>query len=227
MERRKRIKSIPKFINMRKMKIVIFTFILICILSCEKKANLEIKKTINNTKKQIENPSQIKQDYSFSISILKKDTDNKPTTINIEIKQNNKIVQEIKYNPSFWSYIDFKPINYFNTGLQLQEGIENYHNFITADFNFDDLEDFAILYDSGGNGGPVYSYYFQNKKGEFKELKDFPLNEGSFPKEINKKDNTLTISGPIGCCKIETTIFQLKNSKWNIISSKQENMDKE
>ncbi|MFP3590566.1 XAC2610-related protein [Chryseobacterium sp. SIMBA_038] len=164
--------------------------------------------------------------YSFSISILEKDTDNKPTTINIEIKQNNKIVQEIKYNPSFWSYIDFKPINYFNTGLQLQEGIESYHNFITADFNFDDLEDFAILYDSGGNGGPVYSYYFQNKKGEFKELKDFPLNEGSFPKEINKKDNTLTISGPIGCCKIETTIFQLKNSKWNIISSKQENMSK-
>lgn len=206
------------------MKITLYILTLICLFSCEQKTNSELKRVNNNSQKQAGNPIQAKQDYSFSI--VEKDADNKPVKMNIEIKQNNKIIQEIKFNPGFWSYNDYNPINYFNNDLPLQEGIENYHNFITADFNFDNLEDFAILYDSGGNGGPVYSFFIQNKKGKFEKFTDFPLNEGPFPKEINKKDKKLTISGPIGCCKIETTIFQLKNTKWNIISSKQENMSK-
>lgn len=194
-------------------------FILLCFFNCEKTINGKIEK-------QVENSIPVKQNYLFSISILEKDANNKPIKLNIKIKKNNKIVQQIKYNPGFWSYNNFNKISYFNTKLQIQEGIENYHNFITADFNFDNLEDFAILYDSGGNGGPIYSYYIQSKEGKFEQIRDFPLNEGPFPKKINKKDNTLTISGPIGCCKIKTTVFQLKNNKWSVIFSKDENMSK-
>lgn len=118
-----------------------------------------------------------------------------------------------------------KRINYFSSDKKIKEGVENYHDFIIADFNFDNLEDFAILYDFGGNGGPLYSYYFQDKKDDtFKTEKQFPLNEGPFPKNIDRNNNTLTISGPRGCCKVSTTIFQLKDNKWDVLSSKEEDM---
>lgn len=61
--------------------------------------------------------------------------------------------------------------------------------------------------------------------GKFNLSDKFPLNQGPFPKIRNNTNHTLTISLPIGCCKIETTIFKLKeNGEWEMISSKEENM---
>jgi len=61
--------------------------------------------------------------------------------------------------------------------------------------------------------------------GEFNLNDKFPLNQGPFPKNINNTNHTLTISLPIGCCKIETTILKLKDSgEWNMISSKEEDL---
>ncbi|AKK72656.1 hypothetical protein OK18_08500 [Chryseobacterium gallinarum] len=77
----------------------------------------------------------------------------------------------------------------------------------------------------GGNGGPSYSYFFQNEKGEFLSNKEFPLNEGPFPKIINKADKTLVIQRPKGCCKTNTTVFQLQKNNWKIISTTDEAME--
>lgn len=198
----------------------LFAIIILCFLfNCERKVT-----TLN--KKVDIGVENIKQNLSFDFSVIERDKDNRPLKVEIDIKNNDQVIQKINYTPGFWLDKDFK-INqkkYFGTNLSLEEGIENYHNFIIADFNFDGLEDFAILYDSGGNGGSFYSYYFQNEIGKFNLDKNFPLNEGYFPKEINKNNKTITISNPIGCCKMETTIFQLKNN-WKMISSKEENMN--
>ena len=41
---------------------------------------------------------------------------------------------------------------------------------------FDNLEDFAIVWDEGGNAGKLYEYYFQDKNGNFSILDTFLLN---------------------------------------------------
>lgn len=178
-------------------------------------------------KKEVKTPKN--ENFDFKVSVAAKDDENRPVQLKINIFKNNKGFQEIIYTPGTWPAVEdslsLNRINYFLSGEKIKEGIENYHDFIIADFNFDQLEDFAILYDSGGNGGPVYSYYFQDKNdGTFKMDKEFPLNEGAFPKIIDSNNKTLTTIAPLGCCKINTTIFQLKENKWNILSSKEQDM---
>lgn len=208
------------------MKITLLIILLsLCFWGCNKTS---LKKEIF-TQSKVENQISKNEDIKFTISLVDKDSDSRPSKLKINILKNNKNFQQIIYSPSTWPTIkdslNVNQINYFVPGKKIIEGIENYHDFIIADFNFDNLEDFAILYDFGGSGGPVYSYYFQDKNdGSFKTEKTFLLNEGPFPKIIDKKSKTLTISTTKGCCKTSTTIFQLKNNKWDVISSKEEDM---
>ena len=69
----------------------------------------------------------------------------------------------------------------------------------------------------------MFSYFFQNKEGEFFEDDSFPLKNGPFPFEINIEKKTLMTVNPVGCCKINKMIYQLKEiNKWELIQSKQE-----
>lgn len=105
------------------------------------------------------------------------------------------------------------------------EGIENYHQFIVADYNFNGLEDFAILNYEASNAGPQYAFFLQNNKKQFKKQDAFPLQGSFFPKIIDPENKTLTISGPVGCCKINTTIYHLKpDNQWKMISSVEKKM---
>lgn len=131
----------------------------------------------------------------------------KPVSVLITItdKQNLSQIQEIRFEPYSWVLFDDIPCEAFTV----------------KDFNFDGLDDFAFIWDNGGDSGPVFSYFFQNNKGEFIEDLNFPLNHSFLPKELNKKDKTLTISGAFGCCKIFKTVFQLKTDKWVVIHSEE------
>jgi len=211
-----------------KKRFIIGSAIFACLLSCKKAEKLAVlKPKISIEKKIISNKKQ--NGPAFSFKLLKKDGDNRPREIITEITLNNKISQTITYKPNFWQVaeepFEVSQINYFQNNTAIKEGVENFHDFIIGDYNFDGLEDFAILYDSGGNGGPSYAYYFQNNNEEFYLDQDFLLNQGSFPKKIDHINHTLTTIVPIGCCKTSTTIFQLdKNNGWNVISQKEEDM---
>ncbi|QYS89193.1 XAC2610-related protein [Flavobacterium davisii] len=105
--------------------------------------------------------------------------------------------------------------------IKTSEGIEQYHDFILLDFNFDGLEDFAIINYEGSNGGPQYAYYKQNSKGQF-EL-DLQLTDDIrlFPIEINNKGRNLKFGHPSGCCKINTFVIKIQsNGKWKETYSK-------
>lgn len=146
------------------------------------------------------------------------------------IIQNKKTLKKqnitYKFNSILSSDIPCKPITYFKNSNQIKQNSEDFNSFIIADFNFDGLEDFAYLWDSGGNGGPLFKYFFQNKDESFIEDKSFPLQESYFPNDISIKNKTLTTARPIGCCKIAKTVFQFQGSEWKVISKEQKDLVK-
>lgn len=173
--------------------------------------------------------------YDFKISgtdFENKDKNLNPLIAEISIIQKahpNKI-QKIRFEPSSWVLFTEVPCNaisYFEKKESIKENIENHHNFIIADYNFDGLEDFAYVWDNGGNGGPLYSFYFQNNVGDFLEATDFPMQNGPFPSEINSMKKAITIRTPIGYCKSQTTIYNLKeNGNWIVSSSEVKELNK-
>lgn len=167
--------------------------------------------------------NSISQNYTFSISSGK--TDQEEFIIDIENKK-NQFHQLIKYRFNYLldNNISCTSISYFKKDIQIIEGVEDFHDFIIADFNFDQLEDFAILFDSGGNGGPLFSYFIQNKNGQFLKQEKFPLQESCFPKEINEKDKVLKTVLVRGCCKLISTSYQLNSGEWKIISNIEKDM---
>lgn len=143
--------------------------------------------------------------------------------INI-VDKNENILQKIKYQPSFLMGSSL-PIQAISTDdKNFYNGIENYNKIIFGDFNFDDLEDFAFINYEGSNAGPQYTYFLQDKNRKF-EINDFlTVNMRFFPKEKDEKNKILTIAHPVGCCQIRTTLIQLINDEWEVVSSEIEDM---
>jgi hypothetical protein len=145
-------------------------------------------------------------------------------TISISDKKNTSQRSDVIFKPEYWIRNNCSSTSYLNKAL-INEGIEKYNKFIVADYNFDGLEDFAIVNYEGSNAGPQYAFFFQDNKGQFKKDDAFPLQGSFFPKNIDFKNRTLTICGPVGCCKISTTVYQLKaNRQWKMISSSKKKM---
>lgn len=142
--------------------------------------------------------------------------------INILDKTSGKSLYQTNFYPEFLFSDNTlnQNVNYFESSAKIKEGIENYHSFIIDDFNFDGLEDFAIINYEGSNAGPQYAYFLQTPNKQFIN-DDFLTSEMRFfPTEINKENETLTISHPVGCCKISTNIIQLQNNQsWKEIFS--------
>lgn len=164
----------------------------------------------------------LSEDFSYLITGVSIDEGSYEIKIQVTNKHNLKS-QIIEFSPNLWDN-EFKcrGISYLGQ-TKTDENLENPNNFIVSDYNFDNLEDFAILYDIGGSSGPLYSYYIQNNDGTFTEDKKFPLFQSVFPVEIDNINKNITTKSIIGCCKIQTSIYQLVNNiKWNTITSEEE-----
>ena len=177
-------------------------------------------KTINNCE-----IDKISDKFSFQITQYDKVPIKEKILINIENKKTLR-TQKIVYNFNsiLSEVIPCSSFSYFKNKVKINEGAEIFHSFIIIDLNFDGLEDFAYLWDSGGNGGPSFKYFFQNENEEFFEDNNFPIQKSYFPAEINTKEKTITLISPIGCCKTSKIVYQIQNSQWKIISSKEENL---
>lgn len=120
-------------------------------------------------------------------------------------KKNGKS-QEIHYEPNSWTTYSDLPCN----------------NFFVKDFNFDGLEDFAIVWDQGG-AEKLYEYYFQDKNGNFSVVESFPLQHGILAEDINVTNKIITTQSIIGCCHININKYKLNSSRnWNISSEQKE-----
>lgn len=120
-------------------------------------------------------------------------------------KKNGKS-QEIHYEPNSWTSYQDLPCT----------------NFFVKDFNFDGLEDFAIVWDQGG-AEKLYEYYLQDKNGNFSALASFPLQHGILAENIDLANKTITTQSIIGCCHVNINKYKLNsNTTWESSSEQQE-----
>lgn len=100
----------------------------------------------------------------------------------------------------------------FNINKQVVDNI--YGDIVVADFNFDKKDDIAILSDTGGTSGPLYSFYLQGENMKFKLDKFLTDSMAYFPDEI--KNNQLQTSVVGGVCYLgrHTYVFDKKKSSW-------------
>lgn len=104
-----------------------------------------------------------------------------------------------------------------------KETIDNdFGDLIVADFNFDSKEDFAVVNDTGGNGGPLYSFYLQNEKGRFEKDEFLTDSVIFFPSRINLKNRSLTTRVHADICGFNETVYQYysKSKQWKRKSRK-------
>ncbi len=140
--------------------------------------------------------------YNYVVTAVKmKDADDeqprvKKITVQIKSKVNKKQIQRITIAPEYLYQTAFQSCaaarSYITGKNKNAEADDNdYGDFIAADFNFDNREDFAVKRDSGGNGGAFYEYYIQNKRGTF--VKDSFLTDvmGYFPGTFDRRRQRL------------------------------------
>ncbi|MBE0393765.1 hypothetical protein [Flavobacterium sp. PL002] len=111
----------------------------------------------------------------------------------IMLKDNNSVIDNIEFIPNSWAFFS-----------NIQCDIIS-----VSDYNFDGLEDFTIMLDVGGNSGPIFSYFFQNKNNKFIKDQTFKFQDGSLPNKIDAENKTLTFG---------SIIFQLKDNNWQQIN---------
>ncbi|WP_295712514.1 hypothetical protein [Mucilaginibacter sp.] len=112
------------------------------------------------------------------------------------MNQDKKIQQRISFNTGLLfedAYTSNKNARSYVTGVNKDTEVSDYDfgDLIIADLNFDEKEDIAIKYDSGGNGGPVYNFYLQDKTGNFKLSKYLTNRVCSFPFYIDNRHKTI------------------------------------
>lgn len=91
-----------------------------------------------------------------------------------------------------------------------------------ADLNFDNLDDFAVIYDGGINTGPFYYFYFQEENGRFYRNVFLTDKMGHFPSRIDNEKQQLTTVVRSGAYGLNETTFQYNSIRksWYLHSSR-------
>lgn len=146
--------------------------------------------------------NDLSKKYNYVVTAVKmKDADAEQTrvkkiSLQIIAKADKKQIQRITITPEYLFQSAFQSCSaarsYITGKNKNAEANDNdYGDFIAADFNFDNREDFAVKRDSGGNGGAFYEYYIQDKRGTFKKDAFLTDQIGYFPGTIDARRKRL------------------------------------
>jgi len=142
----------------------------------------------------------------------------------IVLNKKDRLVQKINISPGYLFETAFKNDSNsrsYVTGKNRRTEVYDYDfgDFIVADLNFDGKEDIAIKFDSGGNGGPLYTFYMQDVTGHFKIDNFLTDTVGSFPAYINLKHKTITtqIHANVHQEAQKTFKYNSHRKKWHLI----------
>ncbi|MCE3296345.1 MAG: repeat protein [Crocinitomicaceae bacterium] len=130
---------------------------------------------------------------------LREDERSNELEIWITDKQSHKLKQQLTVElgtildePYRYADASRSYVTHFNEEKEVTDN--DFGDFIVADFNFDSREDFAFKSGSGGNGGPVYTYYVKGKNGKFKRDAFLSDSLAMFPAIIDPVNKLLTKS---------------------------------
>lgn len=143
-------------------------------------------------------------------------------TVKIEIfkKSTNKIRQTIVFGSDLLfkeSFSNCNNIRSYSTGKNknVQSVDNDFGDLVIADFNFDGIEDFAIKKEEGGNAGPQYFFYLQDKKGNFILDRFLTDKVVFFPSKINSKKHSITTVVHANAYQVCETTYRLNETgKW-------------
>lgn len=173
----------------------------------------------------------LSKDFNFEIKLRKiKNRNNEIDSNSVKIIVSNKISnkkQELSFGSGFLfekTFIDCKTVRSYSTGInKSREIIDNdFGDLIIADFNFDNREDFAVKNDSGGNGGPTYNFYIQDKNKNF-ALDNFLTTQMEFfPSKFITKSKRLVTYVHANAYQLSENIFEYNEQlkKWKYKDSK-------
>ena len=149
--------------------------------------------------------------------------------LNILSKNSKKLIQTIYLNSDFCidkgAFVNINNSRSYVTGKNKNKNVVDwdYGDLVVADFNFDNMDDFAIKKEVGGNGGPIYIYYIQKSDSTFRFDKFLTNNLNCFPDYFIKETKTLksicrgcSVTDIVTIIKLDT----LKN-KWKLVSSRE------
>lgn len=163
-------------------------------------------------------------DIKLNVNFIYEDS----AIINVVIidKKTNKTIDSISIFSEYlmlpWMYGGCENVMSVSTGYNKEKEVEDNSpgDLIIADFNFDGLDDFAVAIDNGGNGGYIYEFYLQHKKGNFVIDKFLSEEMLRFPVKFDKKRKTLITSVHANAYENCETEYHLKGNIWCQISKK-------
>jgi hypothetical protein len=167
----------------------------------------------------------LSKEFNFEIKLRKiknskEEIDSNAVRITIYNKISNK-KQEFNFGSSFLfekTFIDCKTVRSYSTGINKNSKIvdNEFGDLIIADFNFDNLEDFAVKNDSGGNGGPTYNFYIQDENKKFKLDKFLTTEMEFFPTKFILKNKRLVTYVHANAYQLSENTFEynVKTKKW-------------
>lgn len=173
----------------------------------------------------------LSKDFNFEIKVKKikipkEEIDSNAVKIIIYNKIANK-KQEFNFGASYLfkkTFIDCKTVRSYSTGINKNaEIIDNdFGDFIVADFNFDNREDFAVKNDSGGNGGPTYNFYIQDKNKNFALDKFLTTQMAFFPSKFIAKNKRLVTYVHANAYQLSENVFEYNelSKKWKYKASR-------
>lgn len=152
------------------------------------------------------------------------DEDSSATAISVISKKSGKMVDSVFFKS--WTifdalFLDCKQGYSYSPGKNaIPEVRDNFFgDLVIADFNFDGREDFAVISDIGGNGGPIYRYYLQDRSMKFRLDQFLTDSMRYFPVEFDKKQKTLLTSVHANVYSDARTIYKYnsRTRKWKSI----------
>lgn len=133
-------------------------------------------------------------------------------------KNSDHIIQVIRENRQWmWDseYGKCENVRSYQTGYNAQKQVldSDFGDLVIADLNFDGLDDFAFVYDSGFNSGPLYHFYIQLPNHQF--IRQVFLSEqmGHFPLIIDSTNQQLIIRTHANAYQVGERTYQYNEKK--------------
>jgi hypothetical protein len=142
-------------------------------------------------------------------------SDSLDVTVDI-INKKTKASQQIHFGSSWMledAYTNCNSVRSYTTGFNKTDEIldDDFGDMVVADLNFDGRDDIAFKQNAGGNGGPYYNFYFQDKTGKF-VINDFlSTSMAYFPYKIIAEEKTLV-------AKVRLNTYESKDEYYKYIA---------